>query len=138
MEEKIIDKATQKLKLDQLVIQQGRASQAKRETSKDELLAMIQHGANDIFNNSGSTITNDDIEEILRRSEQKTAELDQKYKDMGLDELQKFTMGGDSLYKWEGEDFSTKKRKAGRVNLNWIQPAKRERKGMFFEMECLL
>ncbi|KAK4997617.1 chromatin remodeling complex Adenosinetriphosphatase, partial [Elasticomyces elasticus] len=46
IEEKVIERAAQKLRLDQLVIQQGRAQQqAKAAASKDELLTMIQHGA---------------------------------------------------------------------------------------------
>lgn len=53
-----------------------------------------------------STITGDDIEDILKRSEQKTAELDSKYANMGLDDLQKFSLaGGGSVYEWEGADF---------------------------------
>lgn len=71
MEERILERATQKLKLDQLVIQEGRAQQnAKGEFSvvgsprlsklmeratvaqnKDDLLDMIQHGAEKIINN---------------------------------------------------------------------------------------
>ena len=91
---------------------------------------MIQHGAQDIFENGGSTILNDDIEAVLQRSEEKTQELEQKYKDMGFDELQKFTVGqgtGESLYNWEGENFKNK-RKSTMAGLKWIQPAKRERK----------
>lgn len=71
MEERILERATQKLKLDQLVIQEGRAQQnAKGEfpvvgfprllklmeratvaQNKDDLLDMIQHGAEKIINN---------------------------------------------------------------------------------------
>lgn len=71
VEERILERATQKLKLDQLVIQEGRAQQnAKGEFSvvgfprlsklmervtvaqnKDDLLDMIQHGAEKIINN---------------------------------------------------------------------------------------
>ena len=126
VEERVIDKATQKLRLDQLVIQQGRAQQTKS-TSKEDLLSMIQFGAGDIFSSTESTIGTDDIEEILRRSEVKTQQLDQKYGEMGFDDLQKFTVG-ESVYKWEGEDFSNK-RKAESVGMAWIQPPKRERKG---------
>jgi SWI/SNF-related matrix-associated actin-dependent regulator of chromatin subfamily A member 5 len=106
VEEKIIDRATQKLKLDQLVIQQGRATSASKAASKDDLVSMIRHGADTIFSSGDSTIANDDIEQILARSEQKTADLDAKYQDMGLDDLQKFTVADSTAYQWEGQDFS--------------------------------
>jgi hypothetical protein len=72
-----------------------------------------------------STITNDDIEDILRRGEAKTAELDQKYKNMGLEDALNFTTEG-SAYQWEGSDFRKQQQSAGFM---WIQPAKREKKG---------
>ncbi|KAJ3044925.1 hypothetical protein HDV00_000208 [Rhizophlyctis rosea] len=127
IEERVIDKATQKLRLDQLVIQQGRAVQQAKSASKEELVSMIQHGAEDIFQNSSSTISKDDIDDILRRSEAKTAELEDKYSSMGLDDLQNFStqQGQSSVYEWEGEDFRSKGAAIGR---NWIGPGKREKK----------
>lgn len=67
VEERILERATQKLKLDQLVIQEGRAQTAAKgefgdiwwnerqadisvAQNKDELLDMIQHGAEKIIN----------------------------------------------------------------------------------------
>ncbi|KAI8909880.1 SNF2 family N-terminal domain-containing protein [Powellomyces hirtus] len=127
VEEKVIDRATQKLRLDQLVIQQGRATQQNKAANKDELLSMIQHGAQDIFKSTDSTISGEDIDDLLRRSEQKTAELDQKYANMGLDDLQKFSLAGTgSVYEWEGADF----RKRDGISSGWIGPAKRERKSL--------
>ncbi|KAI9000230.1 member of the imitation-switch class of ATP-dependent chromatin remodeling complex [Gaertneriomyces semiglobifer] len=128
VEEKVIDRATQKLRLDQLVIQQGRTAQSNKAASKDELVSMIQHGAQDIFKSTDSTITGDDIEDILKRSEHKTAELDSRYANMGLDDLQKFSLAaGSSVYEWEGSDFRNKEKGAG---FDWIGPAKRERKNV--------
>ncbi|KAJ3102943.1 hypothetical protein HDU97_000182 [Phlyctochytrium planicorne] len=101
IEEKVIDRATQKLRLDQLVIQQGRQSSAS------------------------NTITNDDIEDVLRRGEEKTAELDKKYNSMGLDDVKNFMSDG-SVYQWEGSDFRSQK-KDGK-EFRWIQPAKREKR----------
>ncbi|KAJ1336566.1 hypothetical protein BSLG_007350 [Batrachochytrium salamandrivorans] len=129
IEEKVIDRATQKLRLDQLVIQQGRTVQPVKTSSKDDLVSMIQYGAESIFSSSDSTISNDDIGDILRRSEKKTAELDDKYKNMGLDDLQKFTVeDSSSAYQWEGEDFRGKR--VG-IGMNWIGPSKRERKANY-------
>lgn len=145
VEEKVIDRATQKLRLDQLVIQQGRAATTNKgnslfnamlnlyiyisAASKDELVSMIRHGAESIFQSAESTIASDSIEDIIQRSIVKTKDLEGKYTDMKLDDLQNFSMNG-SVYTWEGEDFKGK-RKAEDIGSNWIQPAKRERKANY-------
>jgi len=48
----------------------------------------------------------DDIEEILRLGEEKTAELNKKYENVTIDDLKNFT--SDSAYQWNGEDWSSK------------------------------
>ncbi|KAK9330976.1 SNF2 family N-terminal domain-containing protein [Lipomyces starkeyi] len=133
IEEKVLERAAQKLRLDQLVIQQGRSqSQTKNAASKDELLSMIQHGAEAVFQkaNSGNLTSMDDIDDILKKSEERTAELNARYSKLGLDDLQKFT--SDSAYEWNGEDFA--KRKQG-IQLNWINPSKRERKEQTYSVD---
>ncbi|KAI9104856.1 SNF2 family N-terminal domain-containing protein [Phlyctochytrium arcticum] len=127
VEEKVIDRASQKLRLDQLVIQQGRSNQPGKAANKDELVSMIQHGARDIFESVDSTISGEAIEDVLKRSEQKTSQQDTKYANMGLDDLQKFTTTTNgSVYEWEGSDF----RKKEGERFGWIGPAKRERKNV--------
>ncbi|KAJ3384883.1 hypothetical protein HDU84_002588 [Entophlyctis sp. JEL0112] len=126
IEEKVIDRATQKLRLDQLA--NAHIFSVSTSATKDDLIAMIQHGAQSIFSSTDSTITNDDIDEILKRGEAKTQELDSKYKNMGLDDVQNFMSDGNSVYQWEGADFRGKKEDGG---FNWIQPAKREKRGKF-------
>ena len=124
IEEKVLERAAQKLRLDQLVIQQGRAQQqAKNAASKDELLNMIQHGAEKVFQTAGAITVDDDIDEILKRGEARTAELNAKYEKLGLEDLQKFS--SDNAYEWNGEDFTNRKKEIG---INWINPTKRERK----------
>ncbi|KAL6939562.1 hypothetical protein ACO0RG_003404 [Hanseniaspora osmophila] len=115
VEVKILEKAKQKLRLDQLVIQQGRTSIEKdkkmkgKNDGKDELLSMIQHGAKDLFEKNDKANDEDDefdLEKLLQDSEQKTKELNAKYSKLGLDDLQKFSnqSGGDT-YEWDGESF---------------------------------
>ncbi|CAG8765940.1 4191_t:CDS:10, partial [Gigaspora margarita] len=150
IEEKVLERAAQKLRLDQLVIQQGRLTQSQKAASKDELLTMIQHGAESVFNSNDrykvnifchceykigfnrvslcSTVTDDDIESILRKGEEKTVELNMKYQSLGLDDLQNFT--SESAYQWQGEDWSNK-RKGQTSRFNWIEPPKRERKANY-------
>lgn len=140
IEEKVLERAAQKLRLDQLVIQQGRAQiAAKAAANKDELLNMIQHGAEKVFNSKGATgalaekgaeLNDDDIDAILRHGEKRTAELNARYEKLGIDDLQKFT--SESAYEWNGQDFTNKKKEIG---MNWINPAKRERKEQSYSMD---
>ncbi|KAF2223927.1 chromatin remodelling complex ATPase chain ISW1 [Elsinoe ampelina] len=138
IEEKVLDRAAQKLRLDQLVIQQGRTQQpAKGAASKDELLGMIQHGADKVFEQnaesafgSSKAFTDEDFEAVLKRGEDRTKELNAKYNNMGLDDVTKFQ--SDSAYEWNGETFEAKKKDIG---LNWINPTKRERKEQSYSMD---
>ncbi|KAJ2768918.1 chromatin remodeling complex Adenosinetriphosphatase [Coemansia nantahalensis] len=153
IEEKVLERAMQKLRLDQLVIQQGRLAQATKGASRDELLDMVQFGAGGILNADGSRecatesgapsgagtpapTEGDDaagsfsIDEILRRGESRTQELQSKYADMGLDDLNRFANESASTTQWEGEDYA-RKRRAAEISRMWIQPAKRERKANY-------
>lgn len=140
IEEKVLERAAQKLRLDQLVIQQGRAqTAAKAAANKDELLSMIQHGAEKVFQSKGTTgvatekegdMTDDDIDAILAAGENRTKELNAKYEKLGLDDLQKFS--SESAYEWNGKDFTNTKKDIG---INWINPAKRERKEQIYSID---
>ncbi|PSR98992.1 SNF2 family N-terminal domain-domain-containing protein [Coniella lustricola] len=139
IEEKVLERAAQKLRLDQLVIQQGRAQQAaKAAANKDELLSMIQHGAETVFQSKGSSgvidggneMTEDDIERILTQGEDRTKALNAKYEKLGIDDLQKFS--SESAYEWNGKNFTNTKKDIG---INWINPAKRERKEQFYSID---
>ncbi|KAL8668044.1 MAG: hypothetical protein Q9202_000022 [Teloschistes flavicans] len=140
IEEKVLERAAQKLRLDQLVIQQGRAQQAaKAAASKDELLTMIQHGAEKVFESRGPTgalasksdLSDDDIDVILRHGEERTAQLNARYEKLGIDDLQKFS--SDSAYEWNGENFAANVKKD--VGIAWIHPSKRERKEQSYSMD---
>lgn len=137
IEEKVLERAAQKLRLDQLVIQQGRAQQqAKQAASKDELLGMIQHGAETIFEQKegfgAAGMSEDDLDEILRKGEEKTKEMTSKYEKLGLDDLQKFSSEAGAAYEWNGESFIKPKKEIG---MSWINPSKRERKEQSYSMD---
>lgn len=137
IEEKVLERATQKLRLDQLVIQQGRNSgginsgqQSGKAASKDQLLDMIQHGAAEIFNKDADKLAGEDIdiEELLADSEKKTSELNKKYAKLDLNALQNFS-NDESVYEWNGENFKKKEPNSiTNVGHAWINPGKRERK----------
>lgn len=140
IEEKVLERAAQKLRLDQLVIQQGRAqTAAKAAANKDELLSMIQHGAEKVFQSksaagpateTGGDMTDSDIDAILAAGEDRTKQLNAKYEKLGLDDLQKFS--SESAYEWNGKDFTNTKKDIG---INWINPAKRERKEQIYSID---
>ena len=128
IEEKVIERAAQKLRLDQLVIQQGGGKKTSSlGSSNEELLGMIQYGAKNMFEKEVSTVTVDvDIDEILKKGEEKTQQLNAKYQALGLDDLQKFNeMDNQSAYEWNGKNFQ--KRETNNV-VNWINPPRRERR----------
>ncbi|KAJ7050499.1 SNF2 family N-terminal domain-containing protein [Mycena amicta] len=126
VEERMLERAAQKLRLDQLVIQQGRTQQAKA-ANKDELLNMITHGAEKILSSSEELLINDDIDAIIHRGEERTTELNSKYEGLGIEDLSNFKSEA-SVQQWEGEDF-----RAGRkaLNFNLLSLAKRERKSNY-------
>lgn len=49
IEEKVIEKAYKKLRLDALVIQQGRLTENTKTVNKDDLLSMVRYGAEKVF-----------------------------------------------------------------------------------------
>jgi SWI/SNF-related matrix-associated actin-dependent regulator of chromatin subfamily A member 5 len=78
IEEKIIERAEMKLRLDALVIQQGRLVEQNKALSKDEMLTIIKFGADEIFKSKESTISDEDIDAIIAKGQAKTKELDEK------------------------------------------------------------
>ncbi|KAG1693943.1 SWI/SNF-related matrix-associated actin-dependent regulator of chromatin subfamily A member 5 [Nymphon striatum] len=134
VEERMIERAEVKLKLDTLVIQQGRLVDNQHKLGKDEMLGMIRHGANHIFASKDSFITDEDIDAILENGERKTEALKEKLGTLGEDSLRSFTLdtndgGATSVYQFEGEDYRDKKKVMGIKN--WIEPPKRERKANY-------
>ena len=66
-----MERAEMKLHLDQIVIQQGRLVDSHQKVSNNEMLNMIRHGADKVFNSKESTIADDNIETILAKGEEK-------------------------------------------------------------------
>ena len=78
IEEKIVERAQQKLKLDAVVMQSGRLPEASKQVSGDDMLAAIRFGADKVFRAEGSTVTDDDIDLILSQGEKRTEEMQAK------------------------------------------------------------
>ncbi|KAK2852316.1 hypothetical protein Q7C36_007517 [Tachysurus vachellii] len=129
VEERIVERAEMKLRLDSIVIQQGRlVDPSMNKLGKDEMLSIIRHGATHVFASKESEITDEDIDVILERGEKKTMEMKEKMSTLGEGNLRNFTMDTEnSVYNFEGEDYREKKK----VINNWIEPPKRERKANY-------
>ncbi|KAG7258428.1 hypothetical protein CRUP_031798 [Coryphaenoides rupestris] len=130
VEERIVERAEMKLRLDSIVIQQGRlVDPSANKLGKDEMLSIIRHGATHVFASKESEITDDDIDALLEKGERKTMEMKEKMANLGESSLKNFTMDTEnsSVYKFEGEDYREKKK----VITNWIEPPKRERKANY-------
>ncbi|KAG1958226.1 probable global transcription activator SNF2L1 [Pimephales promelas] len=132
VEERIVERAEMKLRLDSIVIQQGRLIDQQNKLGKDEMLQMIRHGATHVFASKDSELTDEDIDTILERGAKKTAEMNERMSNLGESSLRNFTMdtGGTetSLYKFEGEDYREKQKLS---LIEWIEPPKRERKANY-------
>ena len=63
----VIEKALKKLKLDAMIIQQGRLSDNKASVNKDDLLSMVRYGAEMVFSGGGAVITDEDIDAIIAK-----------------------------------------------------------------------
>ncbi|CAA3020988.1 ISWI chromatin-remodeling complex ATPase CHR11-like isoform X5 [Olea europaea var. sylvestris] len=134
IEEKVIERAYKKLALDALVIQQGRLAEQKS-VNKDELLQMVRFGAEMVFSSKEGTITDEDIDRIIAKGEEATAELDAKMKKFTEDAI-KFKMDDSAdLYDFEDEKDESKFDFKKIVSDNWIEPPKRERKRNYSESE---
>uniref|UniRef100_A0AAY4ENF1 SWI/SNF related, matrix associated, actin dependent regulator of chromatin, subfamily a, member 1 n=1 Tax=Denticeps clupeoides TaxID=299321 RepID=A0AAY4ENF1_9TELE len=132
VEERIVERAEMKLRLDSIVIQQGRLiDQQSNKMAKDEMLQMIRHGATHVFASKDSELTDEDIDTILERGAKKTAEMNERLEKLGESSLRNFTMdtGAEtSLYNFEGEDYREKQKLS---MMEWIEPPKRERKANY-------
>ncbi|KAH0937167.1 hypothetical protein HID58_004628, partial [Brassica napus] len=135
IEAKVIERAYKKLALDALVIQQGRLAEQKT-VNKDELLQMVRYGAEMVFSSKDSTITDEDIDRIIAKGEEATAELDAKMKKFTEDAIQ-FKMDDNAeLYDFDDDNKDENKFDFKKiVSENWNDPPKRERKRNYSEAE---
>jgi len=132
IEEKVIEKAYKKLRLDAMVIQQGRLTENRNtKVNKDDLLNMVRYGAELVFSSGAGNITEADIDSIIQKGEKDTMELNEKMKEF-TENAMKFTLdGGISLYDYKEDE--QVEAPAGMdlkaiISNNWVDPPKRERR----------
>lgn len=133
VEERVLERATQKLRLDQLVIQQGRHQEKqKAQQNKEDLVDAIKHGADKILSGEGGLLLDANIEDIIADGERRTAELQARYQDVGIDALNSIQMG--ERPEWDNAE-TTAEGAADEEALNklWLEPTKRERRTNYSE-----
>ncbi|GMI27813.1 hypothetical protein TeGR_g3429 [Tetraparma gracilis] len=130
VEEKIAECADRKLFLDAAVIQQGRLADQHKGLQKDDLMKMVSFGADQILNKKGATYSDEDIDVLLARGEEKTAAQAALLQKDVQHNLANFSLMGDdengesSLYAFGGEDYGAHHGK----NVLMIDIGARERK----------
>nr|CEL64560.1 TPA: SWI2/SNF2 ISWI-like SANT [Neospora caninum Liverpool] len=121
IEQKIIERAMLKLQLDTAIIQQGRLSDQQnqqKQLSKNELMTMVQFGADHIFKSgAGDDITEEELEAILARGQERTDAMNEKLQAHVKKSLLDFTINSapsSSLYEYDGIDYTDQQRRADR------------------------
>ena len=132
VEVKVVERAQQKLKLDAMVVQQGRLQDKEKKLSKDDLLATIRFGADKIFRSKESTLTDADIDLILEEGKKRTEAMNEKLKSAEKGDLYNFSLDtGMSSQVWGGKDYSDQATRAAENEygaLNFIDIGPRERR----------
>mmetsp|Transcript_40485 Transcript_40485/g.61744 ORF Transcript_40485/g.61744 Transcript_40485/m.61744 type:complete len:335 (+) Transcript_40485:1693-2697(+) len=122
VEEKIVERAARKLKVDHLIMQRGKfnaSNDKENKVASDEVLTMIKHGAQEIIH----TCDQEDedmkanIDKIIEKSMKKTEEIESKLKSLeDKFNLNNVSLTGDddaantktTIYKIDGEEVTRK------------------------------
>jgi SWI/SNF-related matrix-associated actin-dependent regulator of chromatin subfamily A member 5 len=129
VEEKIIERADRKLFLDAAVIQQGRLAEQNSALQKDEVMKMVRFGADQILNGSGGTYTDEDIDALIARGEEKTSDFESKLQTDAQHNLANFSLlaedeTGKDTFEFGGKNYRGKDKNVG----NFINLPQRQRK----------
>eukprot|EP00980_Cylindrotheca_fusiformis_P018817 scaffold6276_cov138-Cylindrotheca_fusiformis.AAC.4 len=129
VEEKIIERADRKLFLDAAVIQQGRLAEQNSSLEKDDLMKMVRFGADQILSGTQGTYTDEDIDALIARGEQKTSESQAKLETDARHNLADFKLladddNGRDTFSFDGKNYRGAEKNVG----NFINLPQRQRK----------
>lgn len=129
VEEKIIERADRKLFLDAAVIQQGRLAEQHSSLEKDELMKMVRFGADQILSGKGGTYTDEDIDALIARGEERTSEFQAKLQTDAKHNLANFRLIADDetgrdTFSFDGKNYRGSDKNVG----NFINLPQRQRK----------
>lgn len=134
VEEKIIERADRKLFLDAAVIQQGRLAEQHSSLEKDELMKMVRFGADQILSGHGGTYTDEDIDALIARGEERTSEIQAKLETDVKHNLANFSLlaedeTGHDTFSFGGKNYRDSDKTIG----NFINLPQRQRKRNYDE-----
>ncbi|KAI5190000.1 SWI/SNF-related matrix-associated actin-dependent regulator of chromatin subfamily A member 5 [Nematocida sp. AWRm77] len=127
IEEKILERALRKLKLDEIIVQNGKKKDST--ISQNELLSILASGVDDVFSGENSPMQS--IEEVIRVGMEKTDSLNSKIGEhVALSQINAEEI---KAYEWEGEDYSAKnaKQKLARYIVTTESTRNRSTAGIF-------
>ncbi|CAM9388149.1 unnamed protein product, partial [Laminaria digitata] len=130
----VVERAQQKLKLDAMIVQQGRLTDNAKKLGKEQLLDALRFGADKVFRSKDTSITDADIDAIMEHGKEKTkALMESKLQVSDKGDLLDFSLdGGIATQVYEGVDYSNKANRAdaagGAMPFQFIDTGKRERK----------
>jgi SWI/SNF-related matrix-associated actin-dependent regulator of chromatin subfamily A member 5 len=129
VEEKIIERADRKLFLDAAVIQQGRLAEQNSSLEKNDLMKMVRFGADQILSGKEGTYTDEDIDALIARGEQKTNETQAKLETDAKHSLADFKLLADDDTGTDTFSFGGKNYRGADKNVgNFINLPQRQRK----------
>jgi len=132
VEVKVVERAQQKLKLDAMVVQQGRLADKEKKLTTDILMESIRFGADKIFRNKESAISDEDIDAILEAGQKRTEELTGKLEAASKGDLYDFRLdGGMKTQEFDGVDYSDRNAReelSALATMAYLDTGKRERK----------
>jgi SWI/SNF-related matrix-associated actin-dependent regulator of chromatin subfamily A member 5 len=129
VEEKIIERADRKLFLDAAVIQQGRLAEQNSSLEKNDLMKMVRFGADQILSGKEGTYTDEDIDALIARGEEKTKDTQAKLETDAKHSLADFKLLADDdtgrdTFSFDGKNY----RGADKTVGNFINLPQRQRK----------
>lgn len=95
VEEKIIERADRKLFLDAAVIQQGRLAEQHKTVDKKDLMHLVRFGADQILSAAKGTYTDEDVDLLIAKGEEKTDALNAKLQTNAQHNLASFSLMGE-------------------------------------------
>mmetsp|Transcript_21971 Transcript_21971/g.52054 ORF Transcript_21971/g.52054 Transcript_21971/m.52054 type:complete len:1148 (-) Transcript_21971:417-3860(-) len=130
VEEKIIERADRKLFLDAAVIQQGRLAEQNTSLDKDDVMKMVRFGADQILSGKGGTYTDEDIDALIAKGEEKTNEINAKLQTNAQHNLADFKLiddndDGKDTFSFDGKNY---RKDSGQSVGNFINLPQRQRK----------
>jgi len=147
VEEKIVERAARKLKVDHLIMQKGKFTHNEYNPGKmnsNEMASMIKYGAQEIIlSEQDGVIKDENIDNIIGHSLQKTEEINKSLSKIEEKfNLNNVSLTGEdekytNLYEFEGEDYKKNKNQAANIKVqdDFIEIGQRERKIQNYDVE---